>query len=134
MRILVLVAGSHYKDLVVCMVRCAVVLAQSGLNSIIAEPGGPRYAEYAAKVYTRNLTDVPSARWIWDGPGNTSTCNMNITVQETFTIQYLNQPILVYVGVDNWYTSEILGVAGTGSDWSNAEIYNVSTAGQACGI
>jgi hypothetical protein len=58
-----------------------IVLAQSGLKSIISSPGDPRYATYTANVYSQSISEVPSARWIWDGPGNTATCYMNITVE-----------------------------------------------------
>lgn len=59
----------------------------------------------------RNLSAVSSARWIWDDPGNTTTCNMNITVQETFTIKCLNKPMKVYIAADNWC---ILNLGSTG--------------------
>ena len=66
----------------ICSAQASVVvLAQSGLSSIIAAPGVPRYAAYAAHIYPRNLSAVPSARWIWDGPGNVNGCYMDITVE-----------------------------------------------------
>lgn len=81
------------------------MLAQSGLNSIIAEPGAPRPAAYSQYSYPHNLSAVASARWIWDGPGNTADCNMNITVKEDFTIKCLDEPMKVYIAADNYYTS-----------------------------
>jgi hypothetical protein len=58
-----------------------VIIAQSGLNSIIASPGTPRPAAYVNYNYPFSISQVPSARWIWDGTGDTPTCNMNITVE-----------------------------------------------------
>lgn len=110
-----------------------VVLAQSGLKSVISEPGPPRYAEYNLYPYPHNLSAVPSARWIWDGPGTTADCNMNITVYETFTIKCLDAPMTVYIAADNYYTSEILDVLGAGNNWAASEVYNVPTTGIACG-
>ena len=128
-----LLASTRLSNVVLgCLRAGTVVLAQSSLSSIISAPGPPRYAAYAAQVYPQNLTAVPSARWIWDGPGDTANCNMNITVEETFTIKCLNEPMKVYIAADNWYTSEILGVLGTGNNWAASEIYNIPTIGIAC--
>lgn len=94
-----------------------VVLAQSSLKSIIAAPGTPRPASFVNRVYPQNLTEVPSARWIWDGTGDTATCNMNITVEETFTVKCLDEPMTVYIAADNMYSATILNVTGKGNNW-----------------
>jgi hypothetical protein len=96
-----------------------VVLAKSGLNSIISSPGIPRPAAYASYTYPFNITDVPSARWIWDGPGNTTTCNMNITVEEVFTIKCLNMPMAIKIAADNLYTVTVLNTTAEGN-WSKS--------------
>jgi hypothetical protein len=110
-----------------------IVLAESGLNSIVSEPGPPRNAAYQNYVYPHSLSAVPSARWIWDGPGTTADCNMNITVYENFTIKCLNEPMTVYIAADNYYTATMLNITGSGNDWSASEVYVVPTTDIACG-
>lgn len=110
------------------------VLAQSGLTTVITAPGLPRYAEYAAYNYPINISAVPTARWIWDGPGNTIDCKMNITVKHEFTIKCLNEPLKLYISADNWYVFQLLGTTGNGTDWSPPKEFSVSTVGVSCGI
>lgn len=109
-----------------------VVLAESGLGTIITSPGSPRNATYVAYVYSHNITASPSARWIWDGPGNNAGCNPNITIEHNFTIRCLNEPLKAYVSADNSYTCNILGVSGAGNDWRETSVYTVPTTGMTC--
>jgi hypothetical protein len=44
-----------------------IVLAQSGLNSVVIAPGSPRPASYTNNSYSTQLTNDPSAKGIWDG-------------------------------------------------------------------
>jgi len=77
---------------------------------MIAEPGVPRNATYPAHAYSQPLCCF-FRKMDLGWPGNTATCNMNITVQETFTIKCLNKPMKVYIAADNWY---ILNLGSTG--------------------
>jgi hypothetical protein len=88
-----------------CVHAGAIVLAQSGLNSIIADPGPSHPAAYSYYNYPHHVDAVPSARWIWDGPGDSANCSMDITVQEVFTMKCLNRPMTVYIAADNSYKS-----------------------------
>jgi hypothetical protein len=58
---------------------------------------------------------------------------MTIEVQQSFTIQCLNQPLTFYVGCDNWYYSNLNGVSGYGDDWSDYQAYTIDTTNVACG-
>ena len=90
-KVILLMLGTAKGYWIVCTATAGtIVLAESGLNSIVSEPGPPRNAAYQNYVYPHSLSAVPSARWIWDGPGTTADCNMNITVYENFTIKCLN--------------------------------------------
>lgn len=110
-----------------------IVLAKSGLSTLLIAPGVPRYATYAATAYKQNLSVVPEARWVWDGPGNNAGCTMRITVEENVTVKCLNQPLTAYIAADNEYTFNALGISGTATGLYTPETYNIPTNGVACG-
>lgn len=121
------------KTAIYVVTSSTVVLTNSGLHTMVVAPGSPRNATFVTKSYSQKLSAAPSAKWIWDGPGNNADCEPIITVLDNFTIKCLHEPLTVYIEADNSYTSNILGVAGAGSNWKVADIYNVPTLGVACG-
>lgn len=81
-KLIQLLSGSMSLTTVLLVVHATtIVLAQSGLTSMVTAPGAPRNAAYAGYPYPQNISEVPSARWIWDGPGNVNGCYMDITVE-----------------------------------------------------
>jgi hypothetical protein len=107
-----------------------VVLAKSGLHSIITAPGDPRPATYALSPFPA-MPGVPSASWIWDGPGNTATCNMNITVEEVFTVKCLNMPMTIRILADNYYAVTVLNTTAEGN-YPGFKSNTLPTVGAAC--
>ena len=90
--------------------------------------------------YTKNLSAVPTAKWIWDGPANTSDCSMSISVETTFKSKCLNQPLTLWAAADNSYNATLsLLDTGTsigtlsGFNWTKPNSLNISTVGMVCG-
>lgn len=111
-----------------------VVLSQSSTSTVITAPGTSRNATASPNNIPANIAAAPSAIRIWDGPGiNDPTCNMNITVQDTFTLRCLNLPLTVYIGVDNKFTATFMGTLfSSNTSVYAASAYTFSTTGVAC--
>jgi hypothetical protein len=86
-----------------------LVLAQSGTKTLVIEPGAPRNASLAVHIYPGNIADAPGAKRIWDSSANESTCNMSITVEETFSLKCPGNPLTVYAGADDYFYGTLLG-------------------------
>ena len=119
----------------------AAVLAQSGLFTIVVSPGTMRNASYATSTFSHNLTYFPAARWIWDGTGTGPSCNMNIILEDVFSIRCLDQTIAVSISADSSCNASLISLSTgsqlsgymNGSNVSNVDNYSIPTNGLACG-
>jgi hypothetical protein len=83
--------------------NCAMNLALSGTSSVITFPD----SSVSATVLTdqpRSLKGSPNSKWIWNSQGSSLFCDMTIGVSHNFTIQCLNQPIVLYIAADNMFS------------------------------
>lgn len=110
------------------------LLAVSGTDTTVAAPGSPRNATTQTLSYAYGaISDIPSAKWVWDGPGDAFGCYLNIMVTHSFTIACLNVPLKVSIRADDRFWFSLNGQTYNIPTYKPLQNYTFATTNVSCG-